>query len=100
MIRDKEELTKSLEDAKFWCTPLIDIKNPQSCFRTPLLEKYIAKSEGSDFDSMSFWPEPEVIDQTLSIRKDALENISVKNTNSNLGRLLLCIPDWSNHNGL
>lgn len=100
MIQNIEDLSNSLEITKNWCDPLIDISNPESCLRTRVLEKYLAKSQGIDFEKMSFWPTAEEIDRTLSIKKAVFSGTKKSPSSINLGRLLLSIPEQTNFNGL
>ena len=55
-VLDITEFSSSLTDTKKWCASLIDTNNPKFCFRTSLLEEYLAKQHGPNFEPMSFWP--------------------------------------------
>ena len=99
-VLDITEFSSSLTDTKKWCASLIDINNPKFCFRTSLLEEYLAKQHGPNFEPMSFWPTPEEIDQTLSIKKQALKHMQQQDIPKGNGRIVLCFPESSNFNAL
>lgn len=95
MIQTGSELTKALLDTKSWCLPKLDKASPEHCFRSPGLKKYVVEYK-SFTDCTSFWPSATEIDFTLAAREiePAADEANIK------GRLLLCFPDWSNHNAI
>lgn len=99
MIRSESELSQALIETKKWCIPRINRNNPDHSLRSELLGKIIEKFEHFS-DSMSFWPNQKEIDSVVETRRIALSDYPLISSSVNNGRLLLCFPDWSNHNSL
>ena len=99
MIQSESELSKALVETKQWCIPRINRSNSENSLRSELLGKIVEKFEHFE-DFMSFWPQNYEIDSVAEARRIALSSCIINFLNTNNGRLLLCFPDWSNHNGL